>query len=82
MTMKIELPSELEQALKVQANAHGISVSSYVREMVEHELASAQQRTASFKTGRGALAGLGAPPSAEEIERNRIEMFGGFGESF
>lgn len=80
--MNIELPSELEQALKAQANAHGVSVSSYVREIVEHDLAPKHGPSAPFETGRGVLAGFGIAPSAEEIDRNRIEMFGGFGDSF
>ncbi|HEY5055055.1 MAG TPA: hypothetical protein VII58_02775 [Acidobacteriaceae bacterium] len=80
--MTIEFPSELESALKAEANAHGISVTSYVREVVERELASSNQPSAPFKTGYGILGAFGNAPSAEEIDRNRIEMFGRFAERF
>src|ERR1039457_1467317 len=39
--MMIELPEKLEAALKVQANAHGISPEGYVCEVLERDLASA-----------------------------------------
>jgi hypothetical protein len=39
--MMIELPERLESALKVQANAHGISPAGYVCEVLERDLASA-----------------------------------------
>jgi len=56
--MMIELPEELAPALRVQANAHGISVDGYVREVVERDLAptlEAQRSGAPFKTGRPTL---------------------------
>jgi len=82
--MIIELPAELEPALKAQANAHGLSVSSYVREVVERELAPLDRQVSGtpFNTGRGVLTGHGQAPSAEEIDQNRQDMFGGFGERF
>lgn len=82
--MTIELPAELEPVLKARANAHGISVSGYVREVVERELAplATQPAGPAFETGHGALAGTGRAPSAEEIEQNRLEMFRSFGDSF
>jgi plasmid stability protein len=83
--MVIELPEELEAALKVQANAHGVSPAGYVREILERDLASppkAQSSGAPFKTGRGMFAKYGLAPSAEEIDANRADMFRNFGENF
>ncbi len=82
--MTIHLPEELESALKAQANAHGLSAESYVREVLERELASSgevQYSRAPFKTGRGTFAKYGQAPSAEEIDANRADMFRGFGEN-
>ena len=39
MTLTIELPDNLEAALKAQANAHGLSEAGYVRSMLERDLA-------------------------------------------
>jgi plasmid stability protein len=83
--MRIELPEELAAALKVKANARGISADAYAREVLERDLASSVQAEAPgapFKTGRGILAKYGPAPSAEEIEANRADMFRGFGEDF
>jgi plasmid stability protein len=81
--MTIELPEELGAALKVQASAHGVSTDGYVREVLERDLAAAQQAQLSgipFKTGRGMFAKYGQAPSAEEIDANRADMFRNFGE--
>jgi len=81
--MMIELPEELEAALRVQANAHGVSAAGYVREVLERDLASSREEQSSgppFKTGRGMFAKYGKAPSAEEIDANRAEMFRNFGE--
>ena len=83
--MKIELPEELRLALKVRANAHGVSVDGYVREVVERDLAPTLEEQSSgipFKTGRGLFAKYGQAPSAEEIDANRADMFRNFGENF
>ena len=80
--MMIELPEKLEAALKVQANAHGVSPAGYVCEILERDLASAlqgQPSSAPFKTGRGMFAKYGQAPSAEEIDANRADMFQNFG---
>lgn len=82
--MMIELPQELELALKAQANARGMSVAGYVREVVERDQAPSRAVNASatpLKTGRGALSSYGPAPSAEEIDANRADMFRTFGES-
>jgi plasmid stability protein len=81
----IELPEKLEAALKVQANAHGVSLEGYVCEILEHDLASAledQPSGAPFKAGRGMFAKYGQAPSAEEIDAIRADMFQNFGEHF
>jgi hypothetical protein len=83
--MKIELPEELEPALKMQANAHGVSVDGYVRIVIERELRpsnSDPSQPKPFKTSYGACANLGPGPSADEIDKNRAEMFRDFGEEF
>ena len=83
--MVIELPERLEAALKVQANAHGVSADGYVREVLERDLApslEAQSSDVPFRTGRGMFAKYGQAPSAEEIEANRADMFRNFGESY
>jgi plasmid stability protein len=83
--MVIELPEELEPALKMQANAHGVSVAGYVRTVIERELGpsiSSPSQPKPFKTSYGACANLGPGPSAEEIDQNRAEMSRNFGEAF
>ena len=83
--MMIELPEKLEAALKVQANAHGVSPAGYVCEVLERDLASSLEGQSSgvpFKTGRGMFAKYGQAPSAEEIDTNRADMFQNFGEHF
>ena len=83
--MMIELPEKLEAALKVQANAHGVSPAGYVCEVLERDLASSlesQSLGVPFKTGRGMFAKYGQAPSAEEIDANRADMFQNFGEHF
>ena len=81
--MNLELPEKLEAALKVQANAHGVSPAGYVCEVLERDLArslQAQSPGTPFKTGRGMFAKYGQAPSAEEIDANRADMFRNFGE--
>jgi plasmid stability protein len=81
--MLIEVPDELEAALKIHANAHGVSPAGYVRDVLERELATSlqtQSQGAPFKTGRGILAKYGPAPSKEEIDANRADMFRNFGE--
>ena len=83
--MIVELPKNLEAALKIEANAHGVSPAGYVCELLERELAGKlqpQSRTTPFITGRGVLAKYGPAPSAEEIDANRADMFRNFGEDF
>lgn len=82
MTLTIQLPEQLEIALKEKANAHGVSPAGYVRDILERELASSihDEPGPPFKTGFGILAKYGPAPSAEEIDANRAEMFKHFAE--
>lgn len=75
MTLTIELPDNLEAALRAQANAEGVSEAGYVRRMLERGLAaSTAPASAPFETGHGNLAKNGAMPSQEEIDANHADM--------
>jgi len=81
--MIIELPESLEAALKVQADAHGISPAAYARQVLQRDLEispNPEQSTKPLKSGFGMLSKYGQAPSAEEIDANRSEMFRGFAE--
>jgi plasmid stability protein len=81
--MTIELPEQLEAALRAHATAHGLSADMYVREVIERELAPELNLPVPgkpFKTGRGMWAKYGVSLSAEEIDANRADMFRGFGD--
>jgi hypothetical protein len=60
--LTIELPDNLEAALKAQANAQGISEAGYVRTLLERDPAAS---TAKY----------GPAPTAEEGDANRADMF-------
>jgi len=77
--MVIELPEKLEVALKVKANARGLSPDSYVYELLEKALET-DRSVVPFKTGYGMLAKYGPAPSDEEMEENRADMFRNFGD--
>ena len=81
--MLVELPEKLEAAIKIRANAEGVSPAGYVCDVVERSLAPTSQSqplSVPFKTGRGSLAKYGPAPSSEEIEANRADIFHNFGE--
>jgi hypothetical protein len=84
MTLTIELPDNLEAALKAHANAKGVSEAGYVRTLLELNLTETTAAPAqpAFETGFGSLAKYGPAPTAEEIDANRADMFGRFGEDF
>ena len=77
--MVIELPEKLEVALKVKANARGLSPDIYAYEILEHAL-EIEPSVIPFKTGYGMLAKYGPAPTDEEMEENRADMFRNFGE--
>jgi hypothetical protein len=82
--MTIELPQELEIALKVQANACGLSPATYVCEILARDLDTPRgsKPDVPFKTSLGLWAKYGISLSAEEIDENRADMFRNFGEEF
>ena len=81
--MTIQLPAELEAALKAHASAQGVSVEVLIRQAVEQELSKISTTgTAPFTTDRGIFARFGPAPSSEEIDRNRADIFANFGETF
>jgi plasmid stability protein len=83
--MVIDLPEQLENAVKVQANARGVSPEGYVRNVLERELEPALSEQPSpkpYKTGYGSLAKYGPAPTTEEMDENRAEMFQNFGKDF
>jgi hypothetical protein len=82
MTLTIDLPKEVEAALKARAQAQGVDVAGYARQVLERALGMEKTHPEPpFKTGRGLLAKHGPAPSAEEIDANRADMFRGFGEN-
>lgn len=84
MTLTIELSDHLQSALKAQANAQGISEAGYIRQLLEHDIAASAPVSSlpPFEPSFGTFAKYGTAPTAEEIEANRAEMFGRFGENF
>jgi hypothetical protein len=79
MKLTIELPDELEAALKAEAEAQGVSPDRYIARVLEKTLTAAlEQPVEPFETGYGMWAKYGAAPSAEEIDENRREMFRNF----
>ena len=82
--MVIDIPADLELAIKQVANARGISTAGYVRSILERDLAISTSfpETLPLKASRGMLARYGQAPTAEEIDANRVDMFGQFGEHF
>ena len=82
MMVTIEIPDPIGLAVQARAAESGVSVSSYVNEVLSRALAATATPRKPLKSGRGILAGFGPAPSAEEIDANRADMFRGFGESF
>ena len=85
MTLTIELPGELESALKAHVRARGITEAGFVRQVLEQALtdqAGEEKPGQPFETGYGMLAKYGPAPSAEEIDENRRDMFRNFAQDF
>lgn len=86
MTLTIELPDNLQAALRAHANAQGTSEAGYVRTLLERDLSTVTTAATiplpPFETGYGSLAKYGPAPTAEEIDANRADMFQHFGENF
>ena len=82
MTITLPLQPQEEARLLAAAHARGLSANALVREALAAILAQppgeatpAKEPTRSL---RGLLAKYGPAPSAEEIDRNRAEMFANF----
>jgi hypothetical protein len=81
MRLTLALEPQEEAKLVAAARARGVSPDALVREALGRVFAEApaeapgKQPTRSL---RGLLARYGSAPSAEEIDRNRAEMFANF----
>lgn len=78
MTLTIDLPDNLETALKAQARAKGISAAGLARQVLEQALIPTTGEATPdrpFETGYGMWAKYGPAPSAEEIDESRRDMF-------
>ncbi len=73
----IEIPDSQAVALKTKAAAQGLTLKAWLERLAEEAPAETGK---PLKTGRGMLAKYGPAPSAEDIDENRKEMFGGFAE--
>ena len=79
MNLTIELPDELEAALKAKAKAQGVSLAGLTRHLLEEALGPpGGQNLKPKKSACGLLAKYGPGPSEQEIDENRREMFRGF----
>lgn len=77
MTITIDLPDNLEAALKAQANAHGISEAGYVRSVLERDLAQAdsspRQNLAQFLM-QSPFAGSDLPLERQQDYGRPVEL--------
>jgi hypothetical protein len=79
MNLTIELPDDLEAALKAKAQSQGVSLAGFTRRVLEEAVRPTEgQELKPKKSGYGLLAKYGPGPSEEEIDENRREMFRGF----
>ena len=74
MTLTIQLPENLEAALRAQANAAGVSKTGYVCRVLERDLTTSNAASSPpFETGYGSFAKYGSAPTVEEINANRAD---------
>lgn len=81
MTITLPLEPREEARLLAVARARGLSADALVRAALDDILAEASEEVTEkepTRSLRGLLAGYGTAPSAEEIDRNRAEMFADF----
>jgi hypothetical protein len=81
MTITLPLEPQEEARLVAAARMKGLSPDALVREAVERLLAESPSETSSkppSRSLRGLLSKYGPAPSADEIDRNRTEMFSNF----
>ena len=82
MTITLPLQPQEEAKLIAIAQSRGLSTDALVRSALEKILADAPDvdtKKEPTLSSRGILAKYGPAPSAEEIDRNRAEMFVNFG---
>jgi len=66
VTITLELPDNLEAALKAQANANGLSEAGYVRTLLERDLTRGTNAALTpLESGYGSLAQYGPAPTAD-----------------
>ncbi len=75
----IEIPDEQAAALKAKAAEQGLSLQDWFLKLAEERTATTSK---PLKSAYGLLAEYGPAPSAEEIDKNRRDMFSNFGENF
>jgi hypothetical protein len=90
VTVTIDLPEQVIAALEAQARAAHMPRETYLSEIVRQavrgqEPGGTHEQTETphvkpKKSAFGLLAKYGPGPTDEEIDENRREMFGGFGE--
>ena len=81
MTITLPLEPQKEAKLKAVAKAKGLTPDELVTQAIDQIIAKAPDSTAGkepTRSLRGLLAKYGLAPSAEEIDRNRAEMFENF----
>jgi hypothetical protein len=81
MKLNIEIPDDLASALNEQAQNLGVSPECLASRLVQSnliELIDNRPPGRGFETGFGTWAKFGQAPSAEEIDKNRREMFRNF----
>ena len=81
MTITMPLEPQKEAKLKAVAKAKGVTPGELVTEAIDKIIADAPDSIIGkepTRSLRGLLAKYGPAPSAEEIDRNRAEMFENF----
>ena len=73
MTLTIDLPDNLEAALKARALAHGLSEAGYVRSMLERDLAHTASVVSQPSTKKKNLVELFKPLRGLNIEFDESE---------
>jgi hypothetical protein len=84
MTLRIDLPSEIEQQLQHEATARGLTMEDYVRQFlqeqlppqpVDHDVRSITDRTAAVQAAMGQFRHMPTSSDAYSHEK-RAEMEG------
>lgn len=81
MTITLPLEPQKEAKLNAVARAKGLTPGELVTEAIDRIIAGAPDTITGkepTRSLRGLLAKYGPAPSAEEVDRNRAEMFQNF----